>query len=140
MTLPRSAPRPFGKRDPLIVGDDTYPAEVVDGWLLETMQRVDGKHHPETGHYAHTWIRGLESRADAEEIKKAIHRCGFYMFKKGWAHIMGKAWVHKNPDGTFSVEFAAIHKDFAYAHVIKTYGPDPSKWPYSTNRFHPNYG
>lgn len=138
--MPRSGTPNWRRRDPLIVGDDTYPAEVVDGWLLETMQRVDGKHDSENGHYAHTWIRGLESRAHAEEVKKAIHRCGYYMFKKGTAYITGKAWVHKNADGTFDVEFAAIHKDYAYASVIQKYGPDQTKWPYSTNRFHANYG
>lgn len=137
--MPRSPAPPWSARHPLIVSDATYHAEEVDEWVRESVRRADGNHDPKTGWYAPIYIDGVKDRDEAKEIERAIRRCANYLFKKGRLYVGSHVEAKKNPDGSYRVMYVAVHKDFTYAYMIKRYGEDRTKWPYSTNRYHPNY-
>lgn len=140
MTLPRSAAPAWRKRAPLEIAGTSYPATFVDEYIRESIRRADGKCHPETGFYAELHIHGLASKEEYKEVDKALRRCALWLHRNTTLNCSVHVEPIKNADGTFSAKFVAINKDHTYAYMTRKYGDDPTKWPYSTNRFHPNYG
>lgn len=112
----------------------------MDEYIRASIRQAEGKCHPETGHYATLVLSGIESKEEAAEYKRALYRSALWLHRNAGLNCSMHADIKKQPNGTFNIEYRAIHKDFARAHVAKKYGPDQTKWPYSTNRFHPNYG
>lgn|SRR5487761_1147881 len=106
---------------------------VLDAYILASISEAGGKHHPRTGHYATLIIEGLESREQAREYIRALHRAGVHLTKYGIASVGISAKIIKRGK-TYDIQFAAIDKMLARAHIIEKYGPDRSKWPYDPRR------
>jgi hypothetical protein len=106
---------------------------VLDHLIQASIDQADGKHHPETGHYATLRYTGCETRERATEVKRALFRCANWMHKHGIASIGMNAEIIKDGN-TWTVEFRAVDKELARQHVIQKYGDDPNKWPYFARR------
>jgi hypothetical protein len=108
---------------------------VLDDHVLASVEQAGGigKHHPETGHYATLWIRGFDSREDAQEWSRALYRCAHYLNRTGQAAVSMSAKIHRK-GAAYAIEFRAVDKTFAKNHVLQKYGPDRSKWPYDPHR------
>lgn len=108
---------------------------VLDAHVLASVEQAGGlgKHHPETGHYATLWIRGLTSREEAQEWSRALYRSAHYLNRTGQAPLSMSAKIHRNGE-SYSIEFRAVDKTMARAHVLARYGPDRSRWPYDPRR------
>lgn len=97
------------------------------------MDSAGGKYN-EQGHYATLHYTGCETRERAEEIKKALHRSAYNMFRRNVMPVTVSSKIIK--DGrTWTVEFFAINKDHSYRYMLDHYGSDTSKWPYYAGRF-----
>lgn len=110
---------------------------VLDHWIWASVQRAGGlgKHHPTTGHYADLVITGLADRDEADEYKKALHRCAFYLHRTGAAPVsMSTDRPARAVDGTYVIRFRVIDKTYAKAAMLARYGNDRSKWPYDPRR------
>lgn len=92
-----------------------------------------------TGDYAVLVMNGIPSREDAKEVKRALHRAALWLHRNTDLNCSVRTEIKKNTDGSFSVEFRAINKDHAHAYMIRQYGEDMSKWPYSPWRRHSNF-
>lgn len=90
--------------------------------------------HPETGHYATLHYTGCPTRERAMEIRQGLYRSA----RRMGVSLMVK--VEKAADGTFTVIYTAINKEHGKAYVLKTYGPDVTKWAYSPRKGDSNYG
>ena len=112
---------------------------VLDEYIRASIRQADGKCHPDTGHYAPLVIQGLPTRDEAREVVRALHRSSYWLHKNTDLNCSVSAKPVKNLDGSYRVDFFAINKDHTYRYMIEKYGPDPEKWPYSTNRYHKNF-
>jgi len=108
---------------------------VVDDWILESVKRAGGigSHHPVTGHYSELVIDDLATRTEAEEYRKALFRCAYYLHRTGQAPVSMNAKIEQSGTG-FQIRFKAVDKTLARAHVLARYGNDRSKWPYDPRR------
>lgn len=104
---------------------------ILDSWIHASVQQAGGvgKHHPETGHYAPLIIRGLDTREEAEEYRKALYRCAHHLNRHGILPVSMSAQIQRNGTG-YQIEFRAVDKTLARAFVLRKYGTDRSKWPY----------
>lgn len=115
---------------------------VVDDWIIASVNAAGGigKHDPLTGHYGDLHIKGLASRDEAMEWRRALFRCAHYMHRTGQAPVSMSARIIKHAgkcteqNCAFHIEFRAVDKTTAKAHVLARYGPDRSKWPYDPRR------
>jgi hypothetical protein len=96
----------------------------LTAYVQASIDAVEGKFHPETGHYGTLHYHGCADRARAEEIKRALYRAAGYLKVSMHAKIVPQS------DGTFRVEYKAIDKESARRYVKAKYGDDTSKWPY----------
>jgi len=96
------------------------------------MAQVNGVHHPETGHYAELVYAGCDTRERATEIKRALFRSGKHVGVSVSARVIKNGTV-------YDVHFKAIDKTMAKQYVLKHYGSDRSKWPYSPFKRDPNF-
>lgn len=108
---------------------------VVDEWLMASVNQAGGlgKHDATTGHYRELVIRGLATREEAAEWKRALHRCAVYLHKNKIADIGVRTAIER--DGKqYRIRFSAINKAHTYLFMIERYGEDRSKWPYDPRR------
>lgn len=112
---------------------------MLDHLVLESINQAGGTCHPETGHYAKLVYKGCETKERAEEIKRALFRSAVYMHKHGHANVSMSAKIVRRGN-EWDVEFLAINKEHAQAYVVRKYGEDRTKWPYSPRRGDRNYG
>jgi hypothetical protein len=108
---------------------------VTDDYLLASVSRAGGlgKHHPGTGHYSELVIRGLDTKEEAAEWKRSLHRCAYFLHKNGIADISVKTKIER--DGKkYAIRFTAINKAHVYRFMIERYGEDRSLWPYDPRR------
>lgn len=134
--MPRSPAPLWSRRLHLTTSDAVYHAEEVDEWVRESIRQANGQHDPVTGWYKPITITGVKNAAEAYEIEKAIRRCAYYLFRKKKHYVSSHVEKRKQPDGSYHVMYVAVHKDYAYAYMIKKYGEDTSKWPYPPRSFH----
>ena len=108
---------------------------IVDEYILASISKAGGlgRHHPETGHYATLIIRGLKDREEAGEWSRALYRCAHYLNRTGQAAVSMSAKIRR-ANGGYEIEFRAVDKTLAKAHVLAKYGADRSKWPYDPRR------
>jgi hypothetical protein len=99
-----------------------------------SVDSVDGKHDPDTGHYGTMHYVGCPTRERAFKVKQALFRAAQ---RKG---VSMSAKILPADDGTFFVEFKAINKAHARKYMLDRYGNDRSKWPYSPFAGDKNYG
>lgn len=97
---------------------------MLDHYLKASIDQADGKHHPETGHYAELIYAGCDTRERAKEIRQALYRSGYHL------KVSVMATVEPAKDGTFQVRFRAVNKDHARKFVLDHYGNDSGRWPY----------
>jgi hypothetical protein len=97
----------------------------VSHLVRASLDSVNGSPDSETGWYGTLHYTGCETRARAEEIRKALYRAARY-FKVS----MAVDPIVADPDGTFRLIYRAINKEHARAYVKAKYGKDPSNWPY----------
>jgi len=97
---------------------------VLDDHVRASVDAANGKHDPETGHYATLRYVDCATKERADEIKRALYRCAKYL---GYSM---SAQIKKASDDTWLVEYKAIDKVMARKHVLEKYGTDRSKWPY----------
>jgi hypothetical protein len=121
--MPRGSAPPWRQRKP----------PVLDSWIMASIQQAGGKYNPQTGRYATLRINGLASRDEAKEYVRALHRCGVFLAKWAIADVGVHTKIIKGQDG-YTVEFTAVDKAMARKHIIDTYGPDRSRWPYDPRR------
>lgn len=110
---------------------------VVDDWIMASVNRAGGigQHHPTTGHYATLVITGLASKEEADEYRRALHRCAHYLNRTGTAPVsMAADRAVRQVDGTYSITFRSVDKTLARAHVLAKYGSDRSRWPYDPRK------
>jgi hypothetical protein len=100
---------------------------VLDAHLQASVTQASGTHDSD-GHYATIHYTGCETRERAKEIVQALHRSGRHLVLSVSAKVIPAS------DGTFTVEYCAIDKAHARAHVLAKYGSDRSKWPYDPRR------
>lgn len=108
---------------------------ILDDHVLASVAQAGGigQHHPVTGHYATLIIRGLASKDEAAEWKRALHRSAHYLARHNVADVSMSASVRR--DGTkWLIEFRVIDKTIARNYILQQYGPDRSKWPYDPRR------
>lgn len=108
---------------------------VVDDYIMASVNAAGGigQHHPETGHYGTLVIRGLADRDEAEEWKRALFRCAHYLNRHKLAAVSMSATI-KRDGGKYLIQYSAVDKTIARAHVMAKYGTDRSKWPYDPRR------
>lgn len=108
---------------------------VVDDYILASVEQAGGigAHHQETGHYATLYIRGLTSREQAAEWSRALYRCAHYLARNQLADVSMSAKISR-VGNKYEIEFRAVDKTLARAHVLAKYGTDRSKWPYDPRR------
>lgn len=104
---------------------------VVDDHILASVNQAGGlgQHHPITGHYGTLYIRQLADREEAAEWRRALFRCAHYLARNGVADVSMSASIKRAGSG-YEIEFKAVDKTIARAHVMAKYGTDRSKWPY----------
>lgn len=108
---------------------------VLDTHVLASVQQSGGiGRHNDAGHYATLWIRGLASREEADEWKRALHRSARYLDRTRAAPVGVSTRIHRVGNGQYEIEFKAIDKTHARKYMLDTYGPDRSKWPYDPRR------
>lgn len=107
---------------------------VVDDYVLASVTQAGGKHHPVTGHYARLVIKGLTTREEAEEWRRALYRCAHYLTRAGVADVGMSAVIKRDGGRGYLIEYHAVDKTLARQHVMTKYGPDRSKWPYDPRR------
>jgi hypothetical protein len=110
---------------------------VLDAWIWASINRAGGlgRHHATTGHYADLVITGLADKDEADEYRRALHRCAFYLHRTQQAGISMRAdRPERRPDGSYSIRFRVVDKTYAKAAVLARYGNDRSKWPYDPRR------
>jgi hypothetical protein len=110
-----------------------------DQYVFASINRAEGKYDPENGAYARLVINGIESRIDADNVRRGLFNSAYWHHKKGILPVSMSATVYKNLDETYRVEYCCHNKDHGRAYVNKTYGPNPEDRPYSPFRFHKNY-
>lgn len=106
---------------------------VLDHLWHASIQQAGGV-HDDHGHYAELVYNGIETRARADEIKRALFRARRYVA----GGISGYAIVERDGNG-YRVRFRAINKLHAKQFMLDHYGDDPNKWPYSAKPGRPNY-
>lgn len=107
---------------------------VLDPHVLASVEQAGGIGRHTNGHYATLWIRGLESREEADEWKRALHRSARYLDRTGAAAVGVTTKIHRVGGGKYEIEFKAIDKVYAKQYMLDKYGPDRSKWPYDPRR------
>lgn len=108
---------------------------MLDDYVMASVTGAGGhgKHDPATGHYQHLFIRGLTSREEAVEYRRALHRAASHLHKWKLADI-GIMTEIRRAKGGYELEFAAVDKTMARQHVMAKYGTDPTAWPYHSRR------
>lgn len=125
--MPRAAAPPWRQR----------MEPITDDWILASVQRAGGmgRHHPETGKYAELVITGLDSREQAAEYRRSLHRCALWLLRnRGYDIGMSSDPPARQPDGSWAVAFRATDKTFSRNYVLQRYGSDRSRWPYDPRR------
>lgn len=112
---------------------------ILDHLVKASIEQAGGTFDPVSGHYAKLVYRGIEDRERAAEIERALRRSAYYMHKHGIADVSAATRIVRDGE-TWAVEFHAVNKMHARAYVLKKYGPDRTKWPYSPRRGDSNYG
>lgn len=103
---------------------------VLDHLIAESIKRG----------FAELVYSGIETRERAHEIRRALYRSGKHVSDgQGSPHTSVSAHVEKMGDGSFIVRFRTYPKNGARDYIMKTYGEDRTKWPYSPWRHDPNF-
>lgn len=84
---------------------------VLDDYVRASIDGVNGEHDPETGFYATLHYAGCETRERATEIRQALFRAANHV------KVSMNATVLPADDGTFFVEFRAIHKSYGRNYI-----------------------
>lgn len=98
---------------------------VLDDFLRASVDEAGGKHDPETGWYKVKHITGIANNAELKEVIRALHR------SKRHVGVSVTATPIRQKNGGYTVEFAAVHRDFARAYVAARYGDN---LPYNPHR------
>lgn len=108
---------------------------ILDDWIMESVNRAGGigKHDSVTGHYSELIIADLGSKEEAEEYRRALFRCAYYLHRTGTAPLSMNAKIEKTATG-YQIRFKAVDKVMARAHVLAKFGSDRSRWPYDPRR------
>lgn len=109
---------------------------MLDHYILASVTKAGGlgAHHPETGHYATLVIRGLASREEVAEYKRALFRCAHYLARNHAADVSMSVDAAVKRGSKYDLSFRAVDKTLARAHVLAKYGNDPARWPYNPRR------
>ena len=104
---------------------------MLDHLILASVDQASGRYN-EHGHYGELIYSGCDTRARAEEIKRALFRAGKHTGQSVSAKIekTGDQW---------QVRFKAIDKTMARSYMLSHYGDDRTRWPYSPWRKDPNF-
>ena len=86
---------------------------------------------PQRGFYAERIYQGIENEERAVEIRRSLFRCAKRLGYSMSAH------VERMPNSEFQIRFRAIDKRAARAFMVRTYGPDRTKWPYNPRMRNP---
>lgn len=105
---------------------------VLDSWVLASISAAKGTPGSD-GHYGELHITDLATRDEAREYVRALHRSGRYLTKYSQYQVGIRAHV-KRSGRRYYVQFWAVDKIAAKAHILEKYGPDRSKWPYDPRR------
>ena len=97
---------------------------VLDHIVQAAIDAVGGTCNPDTGHYGSLRYTGCADRDRAKEIKQALYRSARHLGVSLFYSIV------REDDGTYTVEFTAVNKTHARAHVVSKYGADRGKWAY----------
>lgn len=121
--IPKGPSRQWRKlKEPVL--DDEIRAAVSLGM---TKAHPPGEHDYERRDYETLVHNGCKSKADAEEVKRALFRAAKRLNFSLSAEI-------EQAFGGWAVRFTPKCKECGTAYVIKTYGDDRSKWPYDPLR------
>ena len=101
-----------------------YRKEPVLDHIVQAAIDAVGGQHDESGHYGSLRYTGCADRDRAKEIKQALYRSARHLGVSLFYSIV------KEDDGTYTVEFTAVNKTHARAHVVSKYGADRGKWAY----------
>jgi hypothetical protein len=106
---------------------------VLDDWVLESIKRAGGQHDEASGHFGEMWIRDCDTREEAREYVRALHRAARRLTRSGKAAVGIHANLLKSGAG-YAVQFWACDKETARRIVKEKYGPDETQWPYFRRR------
>lgn len=107
---------------------------VLDHLVQASVDAAGGEFDPETGHYAHLVYEGCASPERAKEIAQALYRAA-----KRMGYSMSCKVGKSSSANEWNVEFFSCDKAMARAYVLKKYGSDVTRWPYSPRKGDPNY-
>lgn len=103
---------------------------ILDDYVLASVHKASGQHHPETGFYAELHLVGFTTREEADEWRRALYRSAHYLSRHGIADVSMAADPPKRDTAGWKLVFRAVDKTMARAHVMRRYGTDRSRWPY----------
>lgn len=133
--MPRGPAPTWRARKPVTVsGVHHATAAEVDAYVIASVEQAAGRHHPQTGHYATLWIRGLATKEECAAWKQALFRCAHYLARNGIADVSMSTDRPVRDGRGYKFSFRAVDKTLARQHVMEKYGPDRSKWPYDPRR------
>ena len=89
-----------------------------------SIDRANGEHDPESGHYAEVVLNGMHSVDHAREIQRALYRSARYM------KVSLAAKPERSPDGGWQIRFTAINKEHARAYIENLRATAPHKVAY----------
>jgi hypothetical protein len=86
----------------------------------------------EKGHGRELLYTGIEGKERAEEIKRALHRCAYWMHRQKVLSSSMSVSIESLADGSWQVRYKAISKEAAYRYMLEKYGdPSEGRWPYN---------
>lgn len=112
----------------------------MDEYVHASINAVNGIPDPETGHYGHLVYAGIENPERALRLKRNLYNAAMFMHRNKIADVGMHADIRKEEDGTYSIDFFAVDKAMAREYVLRTYGDDPARWPWSPRATDKNFG
>lgn len=108
---------------------------VVDDWIMAAVAKAGGigRHHPQSGLYQTLVIKGLDTREEADEWRKALYRCAHWMSRNGVAAVSVTIKIERATNG-YLIRYSVYDKVMARKHILEKHGTDRSKWPYDPRR------
>jgi hypothetical protein len=107
---------------------------IMDDFVFASINAANGKHDPDTGHYATLVYAGCSDRERAKEISNRLFSSALWLTKHKKASVSMSTKIKPASDGTYSVEYVVINKAHARKFVLEKYGTDRSKWAYDPRK------
>lgn len=83
------------------------------------------------GHYKTLVIRGLATRATAQEWKRGLYRSALYLTRHGTPVSVSRADISRDGLHAWKLTYRVSDKERAKEHQVQAHGSDPARWAYN---------